>query len=94
MRIGKFRKASADRKRYVVDYEDWLNEGETIISVQALGNVPADNFYVDGYVVDAGGLQVVFFVSGGVDAHSYDVTVTIVTSLQQVKEDFVTFVVT
>ncbi len=93
-RIGKFRKAAADRKRYVVDYEDWMNEGEIIYIVAASGDVPEDNFYVDGYVVDTGGKQVVFYVSGGAAGSTYDVTITIETSLQQTKEDFVTFVVT
>lgn len=94
MRIGKFRKAPADRKRYIVDYTDWLNEGETITLVTATGNVAGDNFYVDGYIVNAGGKEVTFYVSGGVSEKSYDVTIKITTSLQQIKEDFVTFVVT
>lgn len=93
-RIGKFRKAEADRKRYVVDYEDWMNEDELVTTVAASGDVPADNFYVDGYIVDTDGKEVIFYVSGGVEGSSYDVTITINTTLQQIKEDFVTFVVT
>lgn len=94
MRIGKFRKGPEDRKRYVVDYADWLNEDELVTDIVATGNVPADNFFVDGYIVDVGGKEVIFYVSGGASGVSYDVTLTIDTSLQQVKEDYVTFVVT
>jgi len=95
MRIGKFRKDPADRKRYVVDYADWLNQStvETIVGVTMQGNYPADDFYVDGYTVDTGGLQVIFYVSGGVSGTSYDAYITITTSLAQIKEDFITFVV-
>jgi hypothetical protein len=94
MRLGKFRKAPADRKRYVVDYTDWLNDNETITDVAASGNVEEDEFYVDGYVVDPNGREVVFFVSGGKCGGEYDVTITVDTTLTQTKEDYVTFVVT
>lgn len=93
MRIGKFRKAPADRKRYVVDYEDWLNDNELVLTVMVTGDVPSDNFFVDGYIVDAGGKEIIFFVSGGVSGEEYVVTTKITTDLGQIKEDWVTFVV-
>lgn len=93
MRIGKFRKAPADRKRYVVDYTDWLNDNELVTTVSVTGNVPSDNFFVDGYIVDTGGKEIIFFVSGGVSGEEYVVTITINTDLGQIKEDWVTFVV-
>ena len=94
MRLQKFRKGPADRKRYVIDYADWLNEDELLTGIQMTGNVPIDNFYVDGYLVDTGGKQVIFYVSGGFSGSSYDVYAKVTTSLQQVKEDNVIFVVT
>ena len=93
MRIGKFRKAPADRKRYVVDYEDWLNDNELVLTVMVTGDVPSDNFFVDGYIVDTGGKEIIFFVSGGVSGEEYVVTTKITTDLGQIKEDWVTFVV-
>lgn len=93
-RLQKFRKAPADRKRYVVDYTDWLNENETVTVVTMSGNVAGDNFYIDGYVVDTGGKQIVFYVSGGLSGVEYNVYMTVTTSMQQIKEDYVTFVVT
>lgn len=95
-RIGKFRKGPDDRKRYVIDYADWLSENETISTVTMEGNIPADNFFIDGYVVNVSGgsKEVIFFVSGGLPGKEYNATVTINTSLTQTKEDFVTFVVT
>lgn len=94
MRLNKFRKVPADRKRYVVDYADWLNANENVNSVTFEGNVPADDFYVDAYTVDSGGKQVIFYVSGGVSGSTYNVTVTATTSLAQEKQDYITFVVT
>lgn len=95
-RIGKFRKGQDDRKRYVIDYADWLNETEIINTVTMQGNVEDDNFFIDGYVVNVtdGSKEVIFFVSGGLPGKEYDATVTINTSLTQTKEDFITFVVT
>lgn len=94
MKLNKFRKGPADSKRYVVDYSDWLNDNETVLSVTVVGSVPVDNFYVASFTVDIGGLQVIFYISGGVSGKSYDVTITATTSLAQVKQDTVTFVVT
>lgn len=91
MRIGKFRKSPGDRKRYEINYEDWLNSGETVTDVTMSGNVPSDDFYVDGYIVDADGKEVIFYVSGGLDGVEYTVGVEVETSLQQVKEDTITF---
>jgi hypothetical protein len=91
--IAKFKKVPADRKRYVVDYADWVNENERISGVTFEGNVPADNFYVDAYTIDGTGLQVIFYISGGLSGYSYDVTVTSTTSLAQVKQDTIRFVV-
>lgn len=94
MRIGKFRKAAADRKRYEINYEDWLNDAEIITGITMLGADLDDGFVVDGYGVEEGGKSVVFYVSGGVEDKSYIVYATIETSLDQIKEDWVTFVVT
>jgi hypothetical protein len=94
MRLNKFRKDPADRKRYVVDYADWLNEDETLQTTNVSGSVPADGFFVDAYTVDATGKQVIFYVSGGLSGKNYNVNVLVTTSLTQTKKDYVTFVVT
>lgn len=94
MMLAKFRQDTADRKRYVINYADWLNTGEKVLSTDVTGSVPEDNFYVDGYTVSGDGLEVYFFVSGGSDRESYDVTLTTTTTLGQIKQDYVTFVVT
>lgn len=91
MRIGRFRKSPGDRKRYEINYEDWLNSGEAIVSVFMHGDDPVDNFFVDGYVTDNAGKEVVFYVSGGVEGGEYTVGVIVETSLGQIKEDTIEF---
>lgn len=92
--VGKFRKAPGDRKRYEVNYADWLNAGETLDTVTISGNVDDDQFYVDGWMITNGGKEVIMYVSGGVSGVSYKVTVTASTSLGQIKNDTIEFVVT
>lgn len=92
MKIAQFRKGPNDRKKYTVEYNDWLDVGETIIApLLVTGTVEADAFIVDGYVISSDGKDVIFYVSGGLSGFSYDVTVKITTSQAQIKEDWVTF---
>lgn len=93
-RIGKFSKEAADRKRYVVDYADWLNEEEMILAVQVSGSIEFDAFYVDGFVVSEDGKEVIFYASGGVPLNAYTLTVTVTTSMDQIKEDEIVVIVT
>lgn len=92
--IAKFRKAPGDRKRYEINYADWLNEGEVITEVNMIGDMPIDGFFIDGYNIDADGKEVIFYVSGGMPGVSYNVNVAASTSLSQLKTDVITFVVT
>ena len=90
MRIGKFKKGPADRKRYVADYTDWLDGAELLTSVTSEGNVPVDAFFIDGFVVNTGGKEIIFYASGGVSGTSYTVSLTVNTSMGQIKQDTVT----
>lgn len=89
MRIGRFKKGAADRKRYVVDYNDWLDIEETVALVTSAGNNPTDAFFVDGIVVNTGGKEVIFYASGGIAGNTYNVTLTATTSMGQIKQDWV-----
>ena len=94
MRVGRFAKDAQDRKRYVVDYVDWLDDAEKIVTVDVLGTDDIDLFYVDGFVVDPSGKQIIYYVSGGVAGVEYNAYITIGTDMGQVKEDWITHVVT
>lgn len=93
MIIAKFRKHYEDRKRYVVDYTNWMDKDENLSGVTMEGNNPEDAFYVDGYVVDDTLKCVVFYVVGGVPGGVYNVSIQIETSKQQVKNDTIQMVV-
>jgi hypothetical protein len=92
--IAKFMLGAEDRKRYVVDYNDWLDEAELLNYVFMSGDVPADDFYVDGFVRSDDDKEIIFYVSGGVVGKSYNVKLNVGTTLSQTKVDYITFVVT
>lgn len=99
MRLGRFLKDAQDRKRYVVDYEDWLDEEEIVSGVTVTGSVddpdnPTGEFVVDGYVIGDSFKTIVYYVSGGIPENEYNATITIETNYGQVKEDWITHVVT
>lgn len=92
MKLGRFSKTPAERKRYAVDYSQWLETGETVTQRQFVVT-PATTppMEVDASSITNGGLNVVFFVSNGKDAQQYKVELVSTTSLGQVKEDVIYF---
>lgn len=94
MRLGKFSKAPAERKRYSADYSDWLDTGETVSNVTfSVTPTTASPLAVDGSAIAGDGLTVSFFVSGGIDETDYTIIVTATTSSGQIKEDTLLFAV-
>lgn len=93
MIIGKFYKAPADRKRYTVNYDDWLDEGELLTDVTVFATVNTDGFFVDGADREDGARGIIFYVSGGTTGMTHTVTITIYTDRQQIKEDTIVFMV-
>jgi len=94
MNLGHYIKAPGDRKRYVVDYVDWLDTNERITQVTVTTPSNTASFFVDGSVIGSTSKDTIFFVSGGVEGGSYVVDITIYTDRQQIKTDTVTFEVT
>lgn len=94
MKLGKFIKSPNERKRYSLQYSDWLDTGETVVaatfSVQPTGT---DALVVDAYSIAASGAEVTFFANDGVVGTTYTVDVTITTSGGQIKEDQILFTV-
>ena len=90
MRLGSFSKSPAERKRYAVDYSDWLGVGETLSSY-TLTSTPSGGMTVDGASIATGNTVLVFFISGGTAGVQYTLDVNIATSSGQIKEDTVLF---
>ncbi len=83
-----------DRRRWVVDYTDWLVQGDFLSTATAVSNstsvTPAT---VDTVSVDPDARHVIFFLNGGALNEAFTVTVTITDTLSQVKENIFDFIV-
>lgn len=95
MKLGTFTKTPLERKRYALDYTDWLDTGETVITsaFTVTPSTGATPLIIDASSIDPGGKQVVFFANYGDNGVTYVVDVLITTSGGQTKEDQVNFLV-
>lgn len=92
---ARIRQAPPEVKRYLLDYTAQLNPGEAVtsvtVSVVALGAPPFGSppVVVNSIVIGPGGLQAIFYVSGGASGFNYEATFLAVTSIGQTFEDVV-----
>lgn len=93
MPLKKYVKAASERKRYSINYSDWLDIGELLTGVTF--TIPANNattpLVVDDVAVTPDGLGVQYYVSGGADGEQYEVVATATTSGAQIKVDDLLF---
>lgn len=95
MAIAKYVKSASDRKRYQIDYTEWLDTGEQLTSVDFTieDNVALPVLVVDDIQVLPTGLGVQYYVSGGVDGVTYRVLPNATTTIgpqYKLDEVFVT----
>jgi hypothetical protein len=91
-RLGTFKQTPTERKLYSIDYEPWLDDGETVASVvYEVAETTTPPLLISEQTIAPGSLRAVFFVEGGVDQQQYQVLVTMTTSVGQIKEDFILF---
>lgn len=92
MALAKFKHTPTTRKRYQLDYSDWLAEGvsptDTIASI-AFASVPNSPTpaIVDASEINSPATSVDIFISGGVDGVEYKILITMTTVDGQVKQD-------
>lgn len=91
--LAKYVKQPGERKRYQINYVNWLDTGEAVqgvvFSVDKLTSPP---LVVDDVMPTPDGLGVQYYVSGGVNGTQYVVTATLSTNTgPQVKEDEIYF---
>lgn len=92
MKLARFTKAPGERKRYTIDYSDWLDTSETISTVTFLPSpIQTGGLEVDAYTIATPATSVVFFANLGIDGTTYTLNVTITTSGGQTKEDQILF---
>lgn len=92
MRLGKFIKTPNERKRYTVDYSNWLETVETLATVDFTID-PVGTLEIDAFEIMPGNKKVMFYVSGGDAAVTYHVTILVSTSSGQTKEDVIYYIV-
>lgn len=79
-------KAPADRLDYPLDFSKWITDDDTILSVESsidlteTGGLNVDSALVESPVVTV-------WLSGGINTHSYVVSVTIQTQAGRIKEE-------
>lgn len=92
--LGKFFKAPDERKRYSIDYSEWLESGELLTNVTfEVTPVDANPVVINGVTIQSSNLVVVFYASAGLDGKTYKAIATTTTSGGQVKEDTVQYTV-
>lgn len=92
MKLGNFVKSPVERKRYEIDYSEWLDTGETVSSVTFTPSpIESGGLQVDAYSIANPATAVVFFVNFGNAGSNYVLDVQMTTSGGQIKEDTVLF---
>lgn len=94
---ARFKQGPQEAKRYLLDYTLFLSAGEavtgivssvTVLTVPIIGSPP---LVVSSVTLGPGGLQALYFISGGATQQSYEVTFLATTSIGQVLEDVVQY---
>jgi hypothetical protein len=92
MSLARFTKTPAERKRYAIDYSDWLDTDETVEFVTFTPSpLATGGLEVDAYSISTPATSVVFFANAGIDGTTYTLDIKITTSGGQIKEDQILF---
>ena len=94
MPLTRYVKAEGERKRYRIDYSEWLDTGETLSDV--VFTIPVNTtppLVVDDVMIEPDPTGVQYYVSGGIDDSNYEVVVTATTSGAQIKIDDLLFTI-
>lgn len=81
----KATKQTVDILDYDMDFSQWLPKGDTITTVSAALDVVGE-LVIDAVGTDPTAQIVKVWLSGGVNTHSYKITVTIATAGGRIKE--------
>ena len=92
MTLGKYTQTPTERKRYSIDFSQWLDIGETVTNFSSSSTpVDASPVVIDNFIVAGNGLSVTVYVSGGILGSNYRVDTLATTSGGQVKEGVILF---
>ena len=92
MKLAKFVKSPAERKRYTIDYSEWLDTGESVQSIAfSVTPTTTTTLEIDAYQIATPATSVAFFANYGDEGKTYTVDVLMTTSGGQIKEDQILF---
>lgn len=89
--LGKAEHTVNNRTRWIIDYSDWLDRGQHIVTAPVTSS--STTATVDGVALLDDKRHVVFFTNGGVLNETFTVTVVMTDTLTQIKKDTIDFVV-
>jgi hypothetical protein len=91
--LARYQKQSGERKRYQIDYSNWLDTGESVVGVVfTVNKATVPPLVIDGIQVTPNATGVQYYSSGGLTLNDYIVTATLTTSSgPQIKEDEIFF---
>lgn len=91
--LAKYVKQPGERKRYQINYVNWLDTGEAVQGVVfSVDKATVPPLVVDYVMVTPDGLGVQYYVSGGLNGTQYVVTAILSTNTgPQVKKDEIYF---
>lgn len=92
--LGKYFLSPTERKRYSIDYSDWLDQAELVADPVTFEVTPSTGnpVVVDGYSLNPNGTSIVFYATGG-DPGAFKVSVNMATTGGQVRVDTVQYTV-
>jgi hypothetical protein len=95
MKLGKFKQTPVEKRRYFVDYTDWLDAGETLSGTPTLNVIGTTipPLVADGIALSTDSTGVIFYVSGGLDGEEYQVDIIVGTTATQTKEDSFVYII-
>lgn len=93
---AKLKQTPSERKRYVLDWDAQLSEGEIVLVIETTITSPTNApvspaLVIDSITIGPTGRQAVFYASGGADVHTYEVQFFATTSIAQELEDIAQF---
>lgn len=83
---------AGNKRRFVVDYREWMNPGATVSAFTAVLSPSTVTATVTGAAIQDD-QTCVFFVNGGAEGEEFEVDLTLTTSYGEIKIDVVPFVV-
>lgn len=88
MLLGRYKQQTGERRKRGIDFDRFLEDGETITDVDTAVTPATDTpLVVDDVTIDSDGRDFVYFVSGGEDNTEYTIEFSVTTSGGQTLEN-------